>query len=255
MFFIPTSITKYWSRRLRYSTPDGIRFELSAEFDDILEISTDCVVCHPGLFRLYYKGKRELLTPWLYVNRGDSADRLLHHNRIDCRSSREAVGAITFSRWKHEPPSFYFTVSLNPQTFDSLVQDVISGAIPTKIAIHWDRYYGDREMGLGWEPDGSRTIWDIPENQSAQWPIEEIGFTTEVWGSKIDAEDIPESETHEKQASNSGAAAPPRSPSISLDELVTEVRETNSKIQRLIKIMMVLVSLVALIGLILFGTR
>lgn len=256
MLLKPAAVTKSLSRGFLDS--EIIVFELIPEPPDVLEISTDSVVCHPFLYRIRYErdGQRNLLKPQLTIRRGRSIHALLPRTE-DANFDRwkDAVGIMTLSRSKYRGPSFYFQVTLNPRTFDDLAHSISSGAIPTEIAIGWSSFYGDSRMDFGWEPDGSRQIWNIPEDQWSQWPIESFDLITTIMESHEELEESQDSLTDDNLSSKNENNSPPISPAISPENLVTEIRNVNEEIVRLSKIVKVGVALVALIGLIVLAIR
>lgn len=247
MFFKPLSVTREISRGSEdYDNSHTITLKLATTRDHVLEISTDCVLCAPGIFRIQYEKEKQraLLNPILTIYRDKFFDDLLNREKLDDPAMKEAMGFVTFYRIEDEGSLCEFSIPLNSQTFDTLAQDIISGVIPTEIFIEFSsplNYLKDNQKKLefGWEPDGSRRIWNIPDGDKTDYlPIESIRFTTTQKGTQNqDGEDVI-----------SDDISPLKTPADSLDELAHETKRAIELLVQLSKTLKIIIWLMVALG-------
>lgn len=251
MFFKPMSVTRQLSRGSKdYDNSHTITFELATTSENILEISSDCVLCAPGRFRIHYEkeNKRALLQPTLTIYRDKNFDDILSRKMLGDPVMKDAMGFATFSRDKEGDSFCAFSIPVDAQTFDTLARDIIAGVTPTEIFIQFcsplDYREGDpKKLEFGWEPDGSRQIWSVPDGDQTDYlPIESVRFTTTQTNTQREEDEYPHPDD----------ASPVKSQTQSLAELAVEAKKANERISHLSKATQKLVWLVAILGAMIF---
>jgi len=244
MFFKSISVTRQLSRGSKdYDNSQTISFELATTSENILEISSDCVLCAPGRFRIHYEkeSKRTLLQPTLTIYRDKNFDDILSRKMVGDPVMKDAMGFATFSRDKEGDSFCSFSIPVNAQTFDTLEREIVAGVTPTEVFIQFcsplDYRDGDpKKLEFGWEPDGSRQIWNVPDGDQTDYlPIESVRFTTST-------------HSEEDEDSHPDDALPVKSQTQSLAELTVEAKKANECISQLSKATQKLVWLVAVLG-------
>jgi hypothetical protein len=255
MLFKPTSavrITKRGAKEASWDNGDQLLLGLSA-VQFVLEIADDCVVCSPSYYRIHYGAteepkRRRLLSPTLCIYRSKDLQQLFVKSFFDDPMNKDAFGMAEFYRPKQadeedHSPSLSFTMSLDDDAFDKLYCQIMSGLLPTDVflelvsPIEYLKENGTKKLEYGWEPDGSRRIWNIAEDAQADFlPIKSVRFTTEVIVEPLVEEESPDS------------ILPTKLQSQSLEEVVAETKKTNEHLMRLSTTLRKLAWVVVLLG-------
>ena len=159
---------------------EQLRFELEVVGLDVLEISTDCVLCRPAPDESEHE--RTLLTPILFVYRNGGVKRATSEGPSDQLHSSASIGLMRFlCRWEHDEPALEFSVSLEATAFEALERNIVSGKVPELIVISFSVDALCTSGSLDYDIDHWSKKWTLPHGQPGSCAIHGISFSTTLF--------------------------------------------------------------------------